>query len=65
MIKAPFTKDQITALNRYQQAGFMHPFTCPGERNCNNRNLIARRTGWVCACGAFTQDWAHEFMIKD
>ena len=67
MITAPWTDDQVEALNRWQKAGVVHPFTCPGDQpGCgDHRELIARADGWHCSCGAYRQDWAHDFMLKD
>jgi hypothetical protein len=74
-IKAPFTKEQATALNDYQMAGKMHPFTCPrtthgatplGHLIHAQTNLIAvAKAGWVCSWAGcdYTQDWAHAFML--
>lgn len=55
---APWTAEQVAALNRWQRLGYVHPFTCP-----NGWNLVATTAGWVCpgTCG-YTQDWAHDFM---
>lgn len=57
MLKAPFTTDQVAALNRWQACGWVHPFTC----QCG-KNLVATTVGWVCDCG-YTQDWAHDMML--
>jgi hypothetical protein len=70
MIKAPFTPNQVEALNRFQQRRDIHPFTCPGiddvpECHVENRTLIATPDGWICSCGKYHQDWAHAFMIED
>ena len=67
MILAPFTPEQVEALNRFQERGEMHPFTCPGDRGekCKVRELVATEAGWVCACGAYRQEWAHDFMLKE
>lgn len=65
-IVAPFGATQVQALNEFQQAGFIHPFTC-GWRDNHPENegvLIADEEGWHCPvedCG-YTQDWAHGFM---
>jgi hypothetical protein len=66
IMKAPFTPDQVKALNAYQEAGMLHPFTCPGDHeHCyDRRELIATTSGWVCQCGRYTQDWAHDFMTN-
>jgi hypothetical protein len=74
-ITAPFTAAQVEQLNRYQQLGMMHAFTCgtkekhhaahPAlrkpviEKDCD---LIATTAGWVCPCCDYTQNWAHGFM---
>lgn len=63
-IHAPWTDEQVERLNQYQQAGWFHPYTCPGrdeDEDCPKRNLIATRDGWVCHCGAYRQTWAHGF----
>ena len=70
-VTAPFTDEQVEQLNRFQQAGRFHPFTCcstgPADI-CERRlhtgdgELIATADGWVCPCGHYTQTWAHGFM---
>lgn len=74
MVKAPFTPEQVAAMNRYQQAGDMHPFTCGNNRSdaahqaYQERHggdlgqLVATVTGWMCPVCGYTQDWAHGFM---
>ena len=66
MIKQPWTQEQVDALNAYQVSGRFHPFTCPGDfdRCEDHRELTARLYGWECACGKYTQDWAHDFMME-
>ncbi len=59
---APWTDEQVAALNRYQHNDRVHEFTCPNL--CADRTLIATREGWVCACGGYRQDWAHRFMLE-
>lgn len=59
-IRAPFTDDQVAALNAFQDSGVFHPFTCG---NCRT-DLIATKDGWKCPdhdCD-YKQDWAHAFM---
>lgn len=79
-IKAPFTDEQVKALNEFQHHGRVHPFTCcsPEEiSEClrakprgtmdyatSEGMLIATNDGWVCPCGKYTQEWAHEFMTQ-
>jgi hypothetical protein len=70
---APFTQDQVEALNRFQESGSMHPFTCPDH---SDTSLVATEKGWTCPhrimfepgsriasvqCD-YTQNWAHKFM---
>lgn len=68
-IRAPFTPAQVTALNAYQQAGRMHPFTCGGDHAPGSPALVAYTDGWRCPqpygehCN-YRQDWAHAFMAE-
>ena len=59
-IHAPFTPEQVAALNEYQEGGYMHPFTC-GTDKCRE-TLVATEAGWVCPACDYTQNWAHSFM---
>lgn len=76
-ISAPFTDEQVNAMNAFQEAGRFHPFTCcsPEEiEGCYRKNNIgdsyeekegilkATNDGWVCPCGKYKQNWAHSFM---
>lgn len=62
MLKAPWTADQVDALNALQRSGAFHPFTCPGHDGRGDRTLVATRGGWICPHCEYTQDWAHEQM---
>lgn len=70
MTKAPFTKEQVDALNRWQQDGSHHPFTCGSGRRTDEKHLdgqgilVATPTGWGCPFCDYRQDWAHEFMME-
>ena len=75
LIYAPFTHEQVVALNEYQRAGWMHPFTCGICRDrlgtCNekdewvdDRKLVATINGWICPTCDYTQNWCHDFMLK-
>ncbi|WP_035796419.1 hypothetical protein [Kitasatospora mediocidica] len=62
----PWTAEQVTHLNDYQQSGRIHPFTC-GQRDQHPNNegvLVATENGWHCPADGcdYTQDWAHAFM---
>ena len=66
-ITAPFTPEQVEALNFYQTSGVGHPFTCGGNRTDEKHLdgegiLVAEESGWKCPFCDYTQDWAHEFM---
>jgi len=65
-IRAPWTNEQVFALNRYQRDGWMHPFNCPNEHPGDHRKLTATDQGWRCpepGCD-YRQDWAHAFMAE-
>jgi hypothetical protein len=66
-ITAPFTPEQVAALNRWQERGDVHPFTC-GNSQCRsshpNDALVATPNGWMCRHCDYTQQWAHGFMAK-
>jgi hypothetical protein len=57
----PWSDDLVRALNERQKDYRYHPYTCPGDHKAcaNQRELIATTNGWVCACGKYTQKWAH------
>lgn len=68
-IKAPFSSEQVEALNRWQKNGHVHPFTCGNKRNDTNHTggegvLIATTDGWICPFCSYQQDWAYDFMVK-
>ncbi|MET7944404.1 hypothetical protein [Streptomyces sp. NPDC005302] len=63
-IRAPWTSEQVAALNACQQRGGMPPFTCGREVHPAPLVLLAHRDGWHCSdpdCD-YRQDWAHAFM---
>ncbi|MER7908263.1 hypothetical protein [Streptomyces sp. NPDC096068] len=66
-IHAPWTTEQVQALNEFQQRGGMHPFTCGAEHTSGRSPVLdATHSGWICPdpkC-AYTQDWAHAFMAE-
>jgi hypothetical protein len=79
LVQAPWTDEQVANLNRWQNHGFMHGFTCgSGKRGDqdhvayaalhdlnDNGLLLATPQGWVCPVPScpYTQDWAHDFMV--
>lgn len=62
-IFAPFTAEQIEGLNRWQNAGYVHEFTCPTNHE-SSRTLIATEGGWHCPFCDYRQNWAHDFMAS-
>lgn len=67
VIRAPFTAEEVEALNAWQQR---HPFTCGRCRDASawpltsQHELVATKDGWVCPTCDYTQDWAHDFMAR-
>lgn len=45
-VKAPWTDEQVAALNAYQRLGYVHEFTCPDHHE-GSRVLVAHREGWT------------------
>jgi hypothetical protein len=64
-ISPPWDEPTVDALNAYQHAGVMHPFTC--GLNSAHPVLVATPSGWICAndepCD-YQQTWAHAFMTS-
>lgn len=63
-IIAPFTSNQVDALNAFQRLGYVHPFTCPGHKSAGDRNLVATRGGWICCHCDYRQTWAHAGILN-
>ena len=76
MTQAPWTPEQVEALNKWQREGPFHPFTCGGDRGdeahrkyAEQNNdpdfglLVATPEGWKCPVCDYKQDWAHDFMM--
>lgn len=63
-IRAPWTPEQVNALNAFQSGGGMHPFTCAADHHGTAMALIARTGGWHCSAPTcdYRQGWAHAFM---
>lgn len=68
-IYAPWTSEQVEALNAFQAEGGMHPFTCGGDHTPASPVLVAKKDGWHCPqpygenCD-YRQDWAPSFMFQ-
>jgi len=72
MSKAPWTREQVAALNRWQCCNHIHPFTCPNRGDGNHHvimndlgTLVATEDGWTCPYCDYTQDWAHDTMFGE
>lgn len=75
-LDAPFTREQMDALNRWQRCGWVHPFTCVHRNDAAHHAyatahgqgdhgiLVATRAGWVCPVCGYEQAWAHDFMLQ-
>lgn len=63
-IYAPWTEVEVAALNRFQTSGFVHEFTCIEDHGAASRVLTATADGWRCPSCAYTQNWAHRFMLQ-
>lgn len=71
-VTAPFSADQVEALDKFQREGRrFHPFTCGNRGDGNHRvndidlgGLIPTTRGWICQYCGYTQDWAHAFMAN-
>lgn len=60
-IRAPWTAEQIDALNAHQAQSQFHPYTCPNWHGdpAERRNLVATKDGWICRHCDYKQNWAH------
>ena len=53
MLNAPWSEEQVLLLNKYQNEGLFHPYTCG---NCREI-LIATKDGWICNKCDYKQNW--------
>lgn len=71
LVRAPWTPEQVDALNKYQHNRSWHPYTCSNRGDGNHRMdglhdlgiLIATADGWICPYCEYTQSWAHKFTM--
>lgn len=63
-IVAPWTDEQVDALNDYQAESMFHPYTCSEAHTGDRRNLVATTRGWICRYCNYTQDWAHSQVVE-
>ena len=66
-----FTAEQVENLAHNQTCGYMHPFTCPNRGDGKHKlaygdtgALVATVRGWICPFCDYTQEGAHEYMLK-
>lgn len=69
-VLAPWTAEQVIALNRWQNCDYVHPFTCGSDHRDQKHAdgaavLVATTEGWICPFCTYRQDWAHDFMFQD
>lgn len=69
-VHAPFTAEQVIALDHWQNNRPVHPFTCGNRDDHPDHNgdkgvLIPTTRGWICQFCDYTQDWAHDFMCRE
>lgn len=70
-IHAPFTPEQVEALNRWQRNPLLHPYTCgkrtghPWDPEGDYGVLVATEAGWICRHCDYTQDWALAMMLLE
>lgn len=60
-VQVPWNDEYVRGLNEYQQAGWMHPYTCGNDSR--HALLVATTDGWVCPDCDYTQTWAHDFTV--
>lgn len=73
---APFTAEEVEALNAFQTLGGYHPFTCGNDRSDAEHRayqkvhggdlgqLVAKEDGWHCPVCGYHQNWTHKVMIE-
>lgn len=57
------TEEDINKLNKFQNSGMYHPYTCCSFNGCNRREnndgiLIATKDNWICPCGKYMQNYS-------
>lgn len=70
-IEAPWTDEQIAALEAWQRSPYVHPYTCahrdghPHEPEYGDHGVLRPTVdGWVCLHCDYTQNWAHTFSLQ-
>lgn len=63
---APWTIEQVEALNHFQGRSDVHAFHCD-NLTCvggDKTRLIATRDGWICGMCTYALNWAYDFMME-
>lgn len=62
-VSAPWTDEQIRALEAWQELGHVHPYTCPADdHHGHSVSLVPTTDGWVCPVAEprrVVQAWAY------
>jgi len=61
---APWTTEEVKALNQYQKLNPTHAFIC-SEQHDKESVLVATEDGWICPIVGcyYARDWAEDFML--
>jgi hypothetical protein len=62
-VNTPWTPAQIAGLQAWQDAGYVHEFTCVTNHSKGSRVLIPTREGWRCPSCHYRQRWAPDFAM--
>jgi len=69
-IESPFTSEQVTSINGFQEFGGWHPFTCGGKKDDGSDCrclLVATEKFLYCpdpSCD-YRQNWVFDFMANN
>lgn len=63
---APWSEEQVDAINDWQECDYVHPFTCPCDHpeTEDQSSLVATEAGLYCpepSC-EYEQSWVHAYM---
>lgn len=58
---APWTDEQVAAITRWQEAGYVHELTCGNDSR--HRALVAENAGLRCLDCDYTQNWVPEIVM--
>ena len=60
-MKAPFSEDTISKIEKYQSYHLVHPLTC-GNDSCRD-DLYATKDSLCCPSCDYTQDWVPDYVL--